>query len=171
MNLHEPLLLIKVYPVQAVIFIILIAGSLGYGLVLLRQRNWVSGIIAILGGIFLTHPIGTSQLHAAAGGVFTACRSNLHNLDKAMSMYSTDWSGSYASDLGQLTPNYMKTLPTCPGAGHMSYKMQTGIDAPGNDAGFKQYYVINCSGENHAWASIPPDFPKCDSITGGSDRP
>ncbi len=64
------------------------------------------------------------------------CTNNLKNIGSAMEMYSTDFAGRYPKDdpnrwyteeasLRQLTPNYLKTLPTCPEGG--AYKVSTAV--------------------------------------------
>jgi hypothetical protein len=62
-------------------------------------------------------------------GGMTNCKSNLKNLGTAMEMYTTDWEGRYPSTLGQLTPNYLKTIPECQAVERMTYKFQTGPNA------------------------------------------
>jgi hypothetical protein len=91
-------------------------------------------------------------------GQLTACKSNLKNLGTALEMYSADHAGSYPHSLGQLTPNYLKTLPTCSSAGKMSYAYIFGIN-PDN-------YTVFCAGTNHGNSGCKPDFPKYDCTTG-----
>lgn len=52
--------------------------------------------------------------HMVYLGRQTACERNLKNLEVAVHMYATDWHDR-PSRLGQLTPDYLKQLPTCPG--------------------------------------------------------
>lgn len=163
-SFNEPVHLIMVYPVRWALFLALILGLVGIGVNLFRGRHGIMGLLTLGFAMFLVNPIGKSQLHATAGGVLTACKSNLKNLGTAQEMYSTDWSGHYTSDLGQLTPNYLKILPECPGAGKVTYKLQTGPDVPGNETGFNNFYSFECSGRNHAWAAIPQGYPRYDSM-------
>ena len=46
--------------------------------------------------------------------VANACKSNQRQLAGAVTSYSAD-NGSYPGSLAQLTPDYMKRLPNCPG--------------------------------------------------------
>jgi hypothetical protein len=81
-------------------------------------------------------------------GRLTACKSNLKHIGTGLEMYSTDWSGHYPSSSGKLTPNYLKTIPSCPGENGGDYLVKTwGEPWDG--------YFIYCLG-NHSQAAIPP---------------
>jgi hypothetical protein len=62
-----------------------------------------------------------SVAQASAEGQTAACKSNLKNLGTALEMYSTDNAGHYPGSMAQLSPNYYKTIPTCPAAGKDTY--------------------------------------------------
>jgi len=64
------------------------------------------------------------------------CHNNLKNVGIALEMYSTDFAGRYPKDdpehwyteeasLRQLTPNYLRAIPTCPSGS--AYKVSTGV--------------------------------------------
>jgi hypothetical protein len=89
----------------------------------------------------------------------TACKSNLKNLGTAMEMYSTDFQGRYPEDMNKLVPEYLEEIPNCPAANRATYRLETGVDATHNDAGFKDYYYLYCGGENHTAVSVPSDLP------------
>lgn len=76
----------------------------------------VGGAIAAVAAILVPN-----FLRARARGPFTACRSNLKNIGKALEMYSTDWDGHYPPELSTLVPTYLKEIPLCPGAGLDTY--------------------------------------------------
>ena len=99
-----------------------------------------------------------------SSGQFTACKSNLKNIGTAMEMYSTDWSGKYPATLELLTPNYLKTIPECPAAGVVSYKLSIGSSVSTNDRGYEDFYLIECEGRNHPDAEA--DYPRYDGATG-----
>lgn len=65
-----------------------------------------------------------------------ACKSNLKNIGTALEMYSTDH-GAYPRELTELTPTYLKTVPTCPNG--KSY---------GTDIS-EEEYLIFCAGGWH----------------------
>ena len=78
----------------------------------------VIAIIAILAAILVPNFI-----RARAQGQVTACKSNLKNIATALEMYSTDYGGRFPTAIasgGALTPNYLRTLPTCPAAGSVT---------------------------------------------------
>lgn len=103
-------------------------------------------------------------------GNMTACKSNLKNIGTAMEMYSTDWSGSYPSNLSILTPNYLKSLPICPTTESPPYYLTCGPGAPFNPENYDQYYLLECTGTNHLPVSIPANYPKYTGITGLMER-
>src|ERR1700712_1744623 len=77
----------------------------------------VIAIIAILAAILVPNFI-----RARAQGQLTSCESNEKNEGTAFEMYSTDNSGHYPkTNMGLLTPNYLKVIPTCPAAGSDTY--------------------------------------------------
>ncbi|MCA9796645.1 MAG: hypothetical protein KC910_32775 [Candidatus Eremiobacteraeota bacterium] len=63
----------------------------------------------------------SSLARATPGGDTSACKSNQKNIATALEMYSTDFHGVYPGSLASLTPNYLKTIPTCPAAGLDAY--------------------------------------------------
>ena len=103
-------------------------------------------------------------------GALTACKSNLKNIGTGLEMYSTDWSGHYPRNLEALTPNYLKTIPECPTAGRVTYRLTVGLNAPSNSGSFEDYYLIECTGRSHANVSVPPNYPMYDGIQGLIER-
>ncbi|MGE0492296.1 MAG: DUF3352 domain-containing protein [Vulcanimicrobiota bacterium] len=81
---------------------------------------------------------------ARAQGQYTACKSNLKNIATACEMYSTDWSGRYPTELALLTPNYLKTIPSCPAAQKDTY---TGTYQMGTSP---DSYRFACEGNHHS---------------------
>lgn len=102
----------------------------------------------------------------------TACQSNLKQIAMAMEMHSTDAAGKYPNSLDELIPTYLKTLPKCPAGG--SYRAYFGPDAPGNNTGaepYKNYYYVECFGENHTAADVTGDFPAYSGLVGLMTEP
>lgn len=91
-----------------------------------------------------------------AHGQLTACKSSLKNIGTALEMYSTDYRGNFPSSLGKLTPNYLKTLPSCPAAGLDTYSGSYSVGA--------NSYLVRCSGKNHT--TLERDFPRYSSLKG-----
>ena len=77
-----------------------------------------------------------------------------------MEMYSTDNQGRYPPQLGLLTPNYLKYIPTCPAAGVETYS-RTFRSASNPDA-----YTVMFTGSHHAGVKQRANFPQYTS-TGG----
>ena len=103
-------------------------------------------------------------------GSLAACKSNLKNLGTAMEMYSTDWNGQYPRNLQILTPNYLKTIPECPAVHRITYKMTTGANAPFNESGFHEFYLIECTGTAHTDTRVDADYPKYTATHGLLER-
>ncbi len=96
-----------------------------------------------------------------------ACESNLKNIGTALDMSSTDH-GSYPSQLSELTPNYLKSVPTCPSG--KSY----GAEISGDK------YLVYCAGgwhgmtrssdihsaQNHTHSKTVPRSPAYSSTEG-----
>lgn len=117
----------------------------------------VIAIIAILAAILVPN-----FLRARAQGQLTACKSNLKNMGTACEMYSTDTSGRYPTALANLTPNYMKTIPTCASSGtsaNYSYVYTTTPDS----------YTSWCNGSYHTTVGTA-NFPQYDSVSGLIER-
>jgi len=76
----------------------------------------ILGIICVLAAILVPNFV-----RARARGQLTACKSNLKNIGTALEMYFTDNQGRYPVALSQLTPSYLKSVPTCPATGKDTY--------------------------------------------------
>lgn len=99
-------------------------------------------------------------------GKLTACKSILKNIGTALEMYSTDYCGHYPLSLSQLTPNYLKIIPTCPARAYDTYSCSY-ISHREPDR-----YTFYCSGINHVSAGISSnDYPQYNSSQGLVERP
>ena len=101
------------------------------------------------------------------GGV-VPCKSNLKNLGTALEMYSTDFQGHYPPTLAQLTPSYIKTIPTCPSAGVETYSATYEVQL--GDKKVPDHFTIFCKGHNHERANVPADYPQYNAIQGLIER-
>ena len=59
-----------------------------------------------------------------AGEQLVRCENNLKDIGTALEMFSTDHSGHYPYEMKEITPGYMKSIPTCPAAGMDTYSLQ-----------------------------------------------
>ncbi len=110
-------------------------------------------LVLILGAV-----IAPNCLRARAGGQLTACKSNLKNIGTAMEMYASDNGKHYPLTLGGITPNYLKTLPTCSSAGKMTYTYIHSADM--------ECYTAWCTEKRHPGTRLAPGFPQYDSVNG-----
>ncbi|MDQ7825482.1 MAG: hypothetical protein RDV48_21970 [Candidatus Eremiobacteraeota bacterium] len=93
-----------------------------------------------------------------SGGTLTACKSNLKNLGTAMEMYSTDNEGRYPKTISKITPDYLKTLPTCPASGTMTYcYIYTAVP---------DVYTMWCNSTAHVRVSGKANYPQYDAVQG-----
>ena len=102
-----------------------------------------------------------SRFKTARGqGQVTACMSNMRNIGTALEMYSTDNEGHYPASLTQLTPDYLRIIPTCPAAEKQtyvdSYQVSQNPDA----------YSFYCKGDNHSIVGVPENYPSYNSTEG-----
>ncbi len=112
-----------------------------------------------------------SYLHRRAAGQLAACKSNQAGVAKVLEVYCVENSGNYPDSLEKLVqPNYLRTIPTCPAAGKMTfldYRTQT---QPAS-------YSFGCCGNNHWLALVRFDkpnvsgFPRHHSELGLIERP
>jgi hypothetical protein len=126
-------------------------------------------LFALLAGGFIVFAMyGPSFLASRASGQLTQCKANLKNIADACEMYAVDFEGEYPKDLILLTPNYLKTIPECPAAGEDTYSLhfENGTRTGPEDQKMEPYFTLRCSGENHKWARIKPDFPTWNSDQG-----
>lgn len=101
-------------------------------------------------------------------GKLTACKSKIKNIATALEMYSTDWEGHYpppSTHLNLLTPDYLKTIPTCPAAGLVSYQVEYGPKAPTNFGQYPDFYYVRCAGHHHQAVGVEPNFPAFSSFS------
>ncbi len=97
-------------------------------------------------------------------GQLTACKSNLKNIGTALEMYSTNYAGRYPRRASQLTPNYLKTIPTCPATGDVTYHIRTASEP--------DLYTVVCEGHHHLGQGIQAfNYPQYTSVTGLIERP
>lgn len=87
---------------------------------------------------------------ATQGSRSLACKSNLKNLATGLEMYSTDYAGRYPEELSKLTPNYLRTLPTCPAAQSMNYTYEWHAQP---DA-----FTLHCKGDHHGMGEGTPAY-------------
>lgn len=120
----------------------------------------VIAIIAILAAILVPNFI-----RARANGQLTACKSNLKSLATALEVYSAEHGSRYPANLDTLTPDYVKTIGTCPAVGSDTYT------AGFTSASDPDIFTIVCAGLNHNVLNIPNDFPQWTSIRGLVERP
>lgn len=128
----------------------------------------IFAVIAV--GVVLAALLVPNFIRARSRGQLTACKSNLKNIGTALEMYSTDWAGHYPRNLNQVTPKYLKTIPTCPNSGENRYYYIQGQNLPYNTAHFEDYYVVSCEGSEHTAVNTPAGFPQYDGLRGLYER-
>lgn len=120
----------------------------------------VVGVVMVGGVALLAAILVPNFIRARAQGQFTACKSNLKNIGTALEMWSTDNSGRYPTDLRLLTPNYLRSIPTCASASLDTYSRGF-VSASHPDA-----YTVVCTGQNHRAVDAGTNFPQYNSVQG-----
>lgn len=120
------------------------------------------------GGLIIVGSVGAAILvpnfiRARGQGQMTACKSNLKNIGTGLEMWSTDYSGEYPETLDQLTPNYLRAIPTCPAAGEDTY-------SAGYSRSKEKYYEFYCGGHHHRALGVPGDYPRYNGLSGLIER-
>jgi len=120
----------------------------------LRKYLLTPLIITILFGASMA----SNFMRARGDGLLTVCKSNLKNIGTAMEMYAHDNRGFYPRKLDDLTPQYLKTLPTCPVADKLTYHYVS-VTEP------VPCYTVYCRGKYHT-PYHGTDMPEYDAVQG-----
>lgn len=88
---------------------------------------------------------------------YSSCYQSLCLLEKGLHEYARQHKGQYPKKLSELTPKYLKTIPTCPQANRDTYSASYLAIAD------KPMYFVCCAGKNHMG---PPDTPQIVSDLG-----
>lgn len=95
---------------------------------------WASVVATCIFLFLKEYPNGQRRSGAAI-----SCASNCENLATAIGMYADD-SHQLPAQLDQLVAGrYLKTIPTCPAAGRVTYRYEK----------FQSEWTINCQGDYH----------------------
>ena len=134
-------------------------------------RNWAiigtCSLIVVAGAVWrLYEPTRMTP----GGSTLTTCKSNLKNIGTALEMYSTNHQGKYPPSMDLLTPNYLKTIPECPAAGSITYRVTFGLNAPMNTHRYNEYYYLECHGNNHRDKGVIGDYPAYNGTMGLVER-
>jgi len=103
-----------------------------------------------------------NYLRAQEDGMLVACKSNLRRSGEAAERYAVNHSGAFPDKLEQLTPDYLKSIPSCP-ASRREYGYMHGTNP--------QAYSVFCRGSSHVPNGSTVDFPLYDNVTGLYELP
>ena len=97
-----------------------------------------------------------------------ACQANLKRVATALEMYATDHAGHYPSELTELLPTYLDSIPVCPAAGEETYSkgFAAGAKAEGNVHDWPDFYRVVCAGSHHTDAKLSANSPAFDLAAG-----
>jgi hypothetical protein len=130
-----------------------------------REPGFFSGVFLVgtilFSAVLLAHLLWMNFMPVRSTGCFTSCKSNFKNIGTAMEMYSENNGGRYPPSLSYITPNYLRTIPTCPSAGMQTYMYINRSDP--------DIYTVWCSGASHK-GMFAPGFPQYDAIQGLIDH-
>ncbi|MCE1246995.1 MAG: hypothetical protein LWY06_10155 [Firmicutes bacterium] len=100
-------------------------------------------------------------LRARSPSPCTQCPSNCKNIGIALKMYADDNHGCYPDKLEQITPKYLRQIPTCASAGTSTVYISSYTKSANPDA-----YTFYCKGNNHEAIGVKPDNPMFTSREG-----
>ena len=133
--------------------------------------TWIIILIFLLAGSYSL--LGGYMRHQQRMQVrkYLICADNCKKIGTALEAYKDDNDGKYPEKLTDLSPKYLKTIPTCPAAGYDTYSegYQWGTDPA--------CYTFCCKGHHHKKITVPPDkplppdYPHFNSTTGLSMKP
>ncbi|MGV8119115.1 MAG: serine/threonine protein kinase [Candidatus Xenobiia bacterium LiM19] len=115
-------------------------------------------LIPLIITLLLGASMASNFMRARGDGLLTACTSNLKNIGTAMEMYAHDNRGFYPRKLDDLTPQYLKTLPSCPVADKLTYHYVS-VTEP------VPCYTVYCRGKYHT-PFHGTDMPEYDAVQG-----
>ncbi len=120
---------------------------------------WVAFIFLL---IIAALTIGPRFIRARASGKYTDCQSKMKNIGTALEIYSKKNNREYPPTLSMLTPDYLKTIPTCPSGKLKSggYAVTYHVSRDG------KAYSFYCGGVNHPDVGVGSNFPQYNSYTG-----
>ena len=131
--------------------------------------SWVTLVTALLAVFALSLILVPNFLKARTRGQLTACKSNVKNIATALEAYAADNAGNYPQSLQELVNSrLLRALPTCPGAGevtYLDYQVPTEPDS----------FSFSCCGDHHKRAytgfNIKGGYPQYNSNYGLIDHP
>lgn len=92
-------------------------------------------------------------------GELSQCRKNLEEIGNAIEMYAYGHSWQYPRSIAQLTPGYLKAIPSCPSAGFDTYSGTYQVFNDPHDYR-DSCFTIYCKGHHHELLNMPEDFPR-----------
>ena len=103
---------------------------------------------------------------ARGQGQRTACCSNMKNIGVGLEMWSRDNNGHYPDTLDQITPHYLRVIPTCPSAGTDSYSSTYTFAESDREKGIPDSYTFYCNGTYHTTVGEEANYPQYTSLEG-----
>ena len=104
---------------------------------------------------------GGPRVPQAEQETLETCKSNLKNLATAAEMYSSDYAGQFPPSTAQLTPNFLRRIPTCPAANSDTYSPSWTVSNEHPRA-----FTFFCSGNHHKGAWLSANYPQYNSYKG-----
>jgi type II secretory pathway pseudopilin PulG len=129
--------------------------------------NWTINFMGFIVLILLIAALLPNALgfRATAQGQFNQCQSNTKNIGTALEMYSTDHKGHYPAKIPMLSPDYLKSIPTCASAAKDTYSESYSVYIAQKE-GEPDAYTFYCSGCNHSTMGVSENYPQYNSKDG-----
>lgn len=94
------------------------------------------------------------------------CAANVTRIALALEAYAHDHHGQLPQSQNELVPKYLAEFPECPAAHRMTYRTMFGPHAGYNPGDDPNYFLVECTGENHGSLWVAPNFPAYDNRSG-----
>lgn len=131
-----------------------------------RRKISTLNILALLAILLVASAFIPSLFRTRASSRINRCESNLKNIGTSFEMYAQDHHGKYPDSLDEIIPKYLQHPQVCPIAKRETYRFYTGLSAPGNTEMWKDYYYIECYGENHHIQGVEGNYPAYNGVVG-----
>ena len=127
-------------------------------------------LVALVSLPLLSQPETEEFKKARSRGHTMACVSNVRNIVTALELYAAKNKGRYPDKLSELSPQYLRVLPTCPAAAKdvysESYKAVNKKIEGKTGVSWRSRNSFCCAGNNHELAGVKPDHPAWNSAKG-----
>lgn len=124
--------------------------------------------LLVLGGFFffMFVVVPVSRISSGRTAAYElSCKNNLMDMSTAIFQYEDDHKGRTPGTLSELVPRWLKSVPTCPATGTVTYAYEHGSRiVRTTPTGQEEIFTLYCAGANHS--RLPPNYPQYSADAG-----